>query len=137
MGWLYLVAASCLLSASCLGAAVNGEDAVGVSMCCPEGRVLKIVRNPAKTLGGWRRNRGDEYIPKCVRSRRAPKDTLDGSPVTVTDDEGSGDDKLVVVKKTGVMLPSCSLGLKYQMVSLKRSGWQFRLFITIMFNLTS
>ena len=65
--------------------------------------MLKIVRNPVKR---W----GDEYIPKCVRSRRAPKDTLDGSPITVTDDEGSGDEKLVVVKKTGVMLPIAHWG---------------------------
>merc|ERR1711970_1552800 len=108
-GWLYL------LSAVWLVAVVGGED-VGVSMCCPAGRVLKTVRNNGKRLGGYRKERGDEYIPKCVRNRRAPKDTLEGSSITVV---ASGKEDLVVVKKTDVQLPACTLGRKFQMVSLK------------------
>merc|ERR1719153_563773 len=73
-----------------------------------------IVRNNGRKLGG--KERGDEYIPKCVRNRRAPKDTLEGSTITVYD---GGDEDLVVVKKTGVQLPACTLGRKFQMVSLK------------------
>merc|ERR1711909_188257 len=84
------------------------------SMCCPAGRVLKIVKNNGRKLGG--KERGDEYIPKCVRNRRAAKDTLEGSTITVDD---GGDEDLVVVKKTGVQLPACTLGRKFQMVSLK------------------
>jgi len=83
-------------------------------MCCPAGRVLKIVKNNGRKLGG--KERGDEYIPKCVRNRRAPKDTLEGSTITVDD---GGDEDLVVVKKTGVQLPACTLGTMFQMVSLK------------------
>jgi len=108
-GWLYL------LSAVWLVAVVGGED-VGVSMCCPAGRVLKMVKNNGKRLGGYRKERGDEYIPKCVRNRRAPKDTLEGSSITVVDGEK---EDLVTVKKTGVQLPACTLGRKFQMVSLK------------------
>jgi len=108
-GWLYL------LSAVWLVAVVGGED-VGVSMCCPAGRVLKMVKNNGKRLGGYRKERGDEYIPKCVRNRRAPKDTLEGSSITVVDGEKKD---LVTVKKTGVQLPACTLGRKFQMVSLK------------------
>jgi len=108
-GWLYL------LSAGWLVAVVVGQE-LGVTMCCPAGRVLKIVKNNGRRLGGWRKERGDEYIPKCVRNRRAPKDTLEGSTITVDD---GGDEDLVVVKKTGVQLPACTLGRKFQMVSLK------------------
>merc|ERR1712142_1046782 len=99
-----------------MGSVAVGED-VGVSMCCPTGRVLKMVKNNARKLGGYRVQRGDEYIPKCVRSRKAPKDTLEGSTIAVVDDENIED--LMVVKKTGVMLPSCVLGRKFQMVSLE------------------
>merc|ERR1711970_138647 len=106
-GWLYLLSAVWLL-------AIAGGQDVGVSMCCPAGRVLKIVKNNGRKLGG--KERGDEYIPKCVRDRRAPKDTLEGSTITVDD---GGDEDLVVVKKTGVQLPACTLGRKFQMVSLK------------------
>merc|ERR1711970_1518769 len=106
-GWLYLLSAVWLL-------AIAGGQDVGVSMCCPAGRVLKIVKNNGRKLGG--KGRGDEYIPKCVRNRRAPKDTLEGSTITVDD---GGDEDLVVVKKTGVQLPACTLGRKFQMVSLK------------------
>merc|ERR1719435_713953 len=84
-------------------------------MCCPAGRVLKMVKNNGKRLGGYRKERGDEYIPKCVRNRRAPKDTLEGSSITVVD---GGKEDLLVVKKTGVQLPACTLGRKFQMVSL-------------------
>jgi len=108
-GWLYL------LSAGWLVAVVVGQE-LGVTMCCPAGRVLKIVKNNGRRLGGWRKERGDEYIPKCVRNRRAPKDTLEGSTITVDD---GGDEDLVVVKKTGVQLPACTLGTMFQMVSLK------------------
>jgi len=110
VGWLYLLAVVYLVSVAV------GED-VGVSMCCPTGRVLKMVKNNARKLGGYRVQRGDEYIPKCVRSRKAPKDTLEGSTIAVVDDENVED--LMVVKKTGVMLPSCVLGRKFQMVSLE------------------
>jgi len=106
-GWLYLLSAVWLL-------AIAGGQDVGVSMCCPAGRVLKIVKNNGRKLGG--KERGDEYIPKCVRNRRAPKDTLEGSTITVDD---GGDEDLVVVKKTGVQLPACTLGTMFQMVSLK------------------
>merc|ERR1711970_453388 len=106
-GWLYLLSAVWLL-------AIAGGQDVGVSMCCPAGRVLKIVKNNGRKLGG--KERGDEYIPKCVRNRRAAKDTLEGSTITVYD---GGDEDLVVVKKTGVQLPACTLGRKFQMVSLK------------------
>ena len=124
-GWLYL------LPAVWLAAVASGQD-VGVSMCCPAGRVLKIMKNNGKRLGGWapwKDSRGDEYIPMCVRSRRAPKDTLEGSTITVVDEEYSGltemsaaGEKSVVVKKTGVKMPSCQLGRKFQMVKLKGSG---------------
>merc|ERR1711970_1167999 len=107
-GWLYL------LSAVWLVAVVGGED-LGVSMCCPSGRILKMVKNNGKRLGGYRKERGDEYIPKCVRNRRGPKDTLEGSTIAVVDGE---DEALVVVKKTGVQLPACTVGRKFQMVSL-------------------
>ena len=113
VGWLYLLAVVYLVSVAV------GED-VGVSMCCPTGRVLKMVKNNARKLGGYRVQRGDEYIPKCVRSRKAPKDTLEGSTITVVDNENVED--LMVVKKTGVMLPSCVLGRKFQMVSLESKG---------------
>jgi len=106
-GWLYLLSAVWLL-------AIAGGQDVGVSMCCPAGRVLKIVKNNGRKLGG--KERGDEYIPKCVRNRRAPKDNLEGSTITVDD---GGDEDHVVVKKTGVQLPACTLGRKFQMVSLK------------------
>jgi len=112
MGWLYIAAASCLLYASCLGAAVNGEDAVGVSMCCPAGRSLKLVR---AEYGPGMSGIYSDTVPKCVRSRRMAKDTLDGATISVADDE-----KEMVVKKTGVMLPSCPLGLKWQIVNLKK-----------------
>jgi len=111
-GWLYLLFAGWLV------AVVVGQE-LGVTMCCPAGRVLKIVKNNGKRLGGWRKERGDEYIPKCVRNRRAPKDTLEGSTITVDD---GGYEDLVVVKKTGVQLPACTLGKKFQMVSLKGKG---------------
>merc|ERR1719317_1415655 len=107
--WLYLLPAVWLV-------AVAGGQDVGVSMCCPTGRVLKMAKNNGKRLGGYRKERGDEYIPKCVRNRRAPKDTLEGSTIAVRDGEN---EDLVVVKKTGVQLPSCTLGRKFQMVSLK------------------
>ena len=110
--WLYLLPAVWLV-------AVAGGQDVGVSMCCPAGRVLKMVKNNGKRLGGYRKERGDEYIPKCVRNRRAPKDTLEGSTITVRDGEN---EDLVVVKKTGVQLPSCTLGRKFRMVSLKHKG---------------
>jgi len=106
-GWLYLLSAVWLL-------AIAGGQDVGVSMCCPAGRVLKIVKNNGRKLGG--KERGDEYIPKCVRNRRAPKDTLEGSTIAVVDGEN---EDLVVVKKTGVKLPACTIGRKFQMVSLK------------------
>jgi len=108
-GWLYLLFAGWLV------AVVVGQE-LGVTMCCPAGRVLKIVKNNGKRLGGWRKERGDEYIPKCVRNRRAPKDTLEGSTIAVVDGEN---EDLVVVKKTGVKLPACTIGRKFQMVSLK------------------
>ena len=110
--WLYLLPAVWLV------AGVGGQD-VGVSMCCPTGRVLKMVKNN-KRLGWSRKERGDEYIPKCVRNRRAPKDTLEGSTIAVVDGEN---EDLAVVKKTGVKLPSCTWGRKFQMVSLKGKGW--------------
>ena len=120
-GWLCLLAAVYLVG-------VQGED-VGVSMCCPAGRILKIVKNNGKKLGGWRKERGEDYIPKCVRSRRGPKDTLDGSSIVVVQDDMAGLDgmtgageKPMVAKKTGVMMPRCSLGRKFQMVNLKASG---------------
>jgi len=119
-GWLCLLAAVYLVG-------VQGED-VGVSMCCPAGRILKIVKNNGKKLGGWRKERGEDYIPKCVRSRRGPKDTLDGSSIVVVQDDMAGLDgmtgageKPMVAKNTGVMMPSCSLGRKFQMVNLKAS----------------
>merc|ERR1719347_2061495 len=107
--WLYLLPAVWLV-------AVTGGQDVGVSMCCPAGRVLKMVKNNGKRLGGYRKERGDEYVPKCVRNRRAPKDTLEGSSIIVIDGEVGED---AVVKKTGVQLPSCTLGRRFQMVSLK------------------
>ena len=125
-GWLYP------LSAVWLVAVTGGQD-VGVTMCCPPGRLLKIVRNNGrrwivKRRDGWM-DRGDEYIPKCVRKRGAPKDTLEGSTITVVDEEYSGltemsaaGEKSAVVKKTGVKMPSCHLGRKFQMVKLKGSG---------------
>merc|ERR1719153_758957 len=103
-GWLYL------LSAVWLAAVVVGQE-LGVTMCCPAGRVLKIVKNNGKRLGGWRKERGDEYIPKCVRNRRAPKDTLEESLIAM-------DGAVYNIKKTGVQLPACTLGRKFQMVSL-------------------
>merc|ERR1719153_2092176 len=103
-GWLYL------LSAGWLVAVVVGQE-LGVTMCCPAGRVLKIVKNNGKRLGGWRKERGDEYIPKCVRNRRAPKDTLEESSIAM-------DGAVYNIKKTGVQLPACTLGRKFQMVSL-------------------
>merc|ERR1719347_1073836 len=107
--WLYLLPAVWLV-------AVTGGQDVGVSMCCPAGRVLKMVKNNGKRLGGYRKERGDEYVPKCVRNRRAPKDTLEGSSIIVMDGEVGEE---AVVKKTGVQLPSCTLGRRFQMVSLK------------------
>merc|ERR1719370_2005252 len=83
-------------------------------MCCPAGRVLKIVKNNGKRLGGCRKERGDEYIPKCVRNRRAPKDTLEESSIAM-------DGAVYNIKKTGVQLPACTLGRKFQMVKLKGS----------------
>merc|ERR1719153_2235253 len=103
-GWLYL------LSAGWLVAVVVGEE-LGVTMCCPAGRVLKIVKNNGKRLGGWGKERGDEYIPKCVRNRRVPKDTLEESSIAM-------DGAVYNIKKTGVQLPACTLGRKFQMVSL-------------------
>ena len=113
--WLYLLPAVWLV-------AVAGGQDVGVSMCCPTGRVLKMVKNNGERLGAYRhrKERGDEYIPKCVRNWRAPKDTLEGSTITVNNGEN---EDLVVVKKTGVNLPACTLGRKFQMVSLKSKGW--------------
>merc|ERR1719320_2138514 len=107
--WLYLLPAVWLV-------AVAGGQDVGVSMCCPAGRVLKMVKNNGKRLGGYRKERGDEYIPKCVRNRRAPKDTLEGWIVVI---DGDGIEEDGEIKKTGVQLPSCTLGRKFQMVSLK------------------
>jgi len=122
-GWLYL------LSAVWLVAVAGGQD-VGVTMCCPAGMVLKIVHNPGRRslpYGVWV-DRGMDYIPKCVRKRGAPKDTLEGSTITVVDEEYSGltemsaaGEKSAVVKKTGVKMPSCHLGRKFQMVKLKGS----------------
>merc|ERR1712013_278137 len=109
--WLYLIPAVWLV-------AVAGGQDVGVTMCCPTGRVLKMVKNNGKRLGGYRKERGDEYIPKCVRNRRAPKDTLEGSSIIVISDDGV-DEEDGDVKKTGVQLPSCTLGRKFQMVSLR------------------
>merc|ERR1719153_1462285 len=103
-GWLYL------LSAGWLVAVVVGQE-LGVTMCCPAGRVLKIVKNNGRRLGGWGKERGDEYIPKCVRNRRAPKDTLEESSIAM-------DGAVYNIKKTGVQLPACTLGRKFQMVSL-------------------
>merc|ERR1719153_1361668 len=103
-GWLYL------LSAGWLVAVVVGQE-LGVTMCCPAGRVLKIVKNNGRRLGGWGKERGDEYIPKCVRNRRAPKDTLEESSIAM-------DGAVYDIKKTGVQLPACTLGRKFQMVSL-------------------
>ena len=80
-----------------------------------------MVRNNGKKLGGWRKERGDDYIPKCVRSRKTPKDTLDGSTITVLNEEDATELEMTV-KKSGVMIPACSLGRKFQMVSLKGSG---------------
>jgi len=123
-GWLFLLSSVWLVAA-----AAAGQD-VGVSMCCPAGRVLKMVKNNGKRLGGERRgmSRGDEYIPKCVRSRRAPKDALEGSTITVVDEEYSGltemsaaGERSVVVRKTEVRMPSCHLGRKFQMVRLTGS----------------
>ena len=124
-GWLFLLSSVWLVAA-----AAGGQD-VGVSMCCPAGRVLKMVKNNGKRLGGERRgmSRGDEYIPKCVRSRRAPKNALEGSTITVVDKEYSGltempaaGERSVVVRKTEVRMPSCHLGRKFQMVRLTGSG---------------
>ena len=86
--------------------------------------MLKMVQNQGKKLGGWRTERGDEYIPKCVRSRRAPKDTLDGSPISVVDEDidGSGSEKVMLVNKTEVSMPRCALGIKFQIISWKGSG---------------
>merc|ERR1719153_290732 len=103
-GWLYL------LSAGWLVAVVVGQE-LGVTMCCPAGRVLKIVKNNGRRLGGWGKERGDEYIPKCVRNRRVPKDTLEESSIAM-------DGAVYNIKKTGVQLPACTLGRKFQMVSL-------------------
>ena len=87
-------------------------------MCCPEGKVLKLKR--------YNRPAGipfyADYVPKCVRSGRADKDTLDGAEITVTDSDDSEKDMVMVVKKIGVMLPNCPLGLTVQRVSLNNSG---------------
>ena len=98
-------------------AAVTADDSVGVTMCCPEGRVLKLVppTNSKPWFGGRTRKSREDYVPKCVRSRRAPKDTLDGGAIIVTDEDGL--EKEVVAKKTGLMLPSCPLALRVQLVS--------------------
>ena len=120
-----------LLAVVCLVAAGDGEY-VEVSRCCSPGEILKIVKNSGKRLGGGRNDRGDEYVPKCVRSRKALKDNLEGSTVTVFEQldihpeefmiDGKNE-KLVVFNYTEVMLPSCTLGRKIQIVSLKSSGW--------------
>ena len=124
-GWLYL------LVVVCLGAGGGGEY-VGGSRCCPPGRILKIVKNNGRRLGGGRKDRGDEYVPTCVRSRKALKDDLENSTITVLEEldfnaeEFMIDEKnkkLVVFNYTEVMLPRCTLGRKFQMVSLKSSGW--------------
>ena len=119
MGWTYLAGASCLVEA------VTGDDSVGVTMFCPDGRVLKLgpPTNGRRWLGRWRRKSPEDYVPKCVRSRRAPKDTLDGGTITVTDEDGL--QKEVVAKKTAVMMPSCPLALRVQLVSLNMSSRYF------------
>ena len=113
----------CLLALACLVVVVVGEH-VGVTMCCPEGMVLKIMKNKGKRLGGWWQDvRGDEYVPKCMRSRKVSNDThdLEGSLVTVVDTNVDGHngekvdrktglkagEKSMILKKTGVKLPSC------------------------------
>jgi len=120
MGLLYLAAVSCLLSTSCLAASVNGEDAVGVTMCCPPGKTLKVT-DPSPY--------NPYYSARCVRSRITPNATLDGMKIPVaSDDVGNSDYEDVepsmemLIKKTGVMLPSCKQGLIIKQVSLKKSG---------------
>ena len=84
MGWLYLSAASCLM------AAVTGDDSVGVTMCCPEGRVLKLVMqtNSKLWIGNTGKKYSEAYFLKFARSRRAPKDTRNCGAIIVTDEDG-------------------------------------------------
>jgi len=120
---MYVSKTCLLLALVCLVVVVTGEH-VGVTMCCPEGRILQIMRNKGKRLGGWMNDRGDEYIPRCLKSRRAINDTLEGSTLTVVDlDKASmkTGERSMILEKTGVKLPSCSIGLKFQMISLKGS----------------
>ena len=106
----YLAAVSCLLCASCQPVAVTEEETVGVSMCCPEGKILKLEKQ----------NRPDgiplyaDYVAKCVQSSRTANNTLDGA--TIINDSQQD----LVIKKKGVMLPNCPLGLTVQ--RLKKSG---------------
>ena len=85
-------------------------------MCCPKGKMLKLT--PTQ----------ESYSARCVRSRIKlnANATLDGTKISVEND-GSSDEAFeplreMFIKKTGVMLPSCTQGLVTQQVSLKQTG---------------
>ena len=93
--------------------------------------MLKLVPN----LEGERRWFGDrkmksreKFTPQCVRNRKGPKDSLDGSSIVVKDEEDSVER---VVRNVGTMLPSCPLALRVQLVSLNGSSTSL---ITILFS---
>ena len=86
-------------------------------MCCPKGKMLKL-----KSMGPVTNS------ARCVRSRIKlnANATLDGMKISVEND-GSSDEAFeplreMLIKKTGVMLPSCTQGLVTQQVSLKQTG---------------
>jgi len=130
------VGKTCFLLALLYLVVVVTEEHVRVTMCCPEGRILQIRRNKGKRLGRWLNDRGDDYIPRCVRSRRALNDTLDleGSTTSVVDFVGEktgreherkvgrkNGERSMILKKNDVKLPSCSLGIRFQMINFKGS----------------
>ena len=119
MSSLYLV-----VGIVALLSAVSGEDsAVGVTMCCPKGRVLKLFLSPPAGPGwfGKRMKKPrDMFVPKCVRNRWGGEDDLEGSSIIVGGQ--LEEDSVKVVKKTGPMLPSCPLALRVQFVSLNGSS---------------
>merc|ERR1711892_1148844 len=71
-------------------------------------------------LGSRKMKSRETFVPKCVRSRRSPEDTLSGSEITIKDGE-EGHEEMVISSKTGPRLPFCPLALRVQLISLNGS----------------
>ena len=108
-----------LLTTFCLLVLVSSED-LSFKACCPKGRILRVDFGERHDVFG--RFTPDSIAAKCVRSRKSHSSSLDGSAI-----EASTGEEFVpmVLKKTGIMIPSCEMGLQMFAVRLRNKTGKF------------